>query len=155
GLVVERLLRRRAEDRFRLVVEASPNGIVLVDERGRIELVNAYAEKLFGYRREELIGQTMEILVPERFRAEHTAHRAQVLAAPSARQMGAGRELFGRRKDGSEFPVEIGLSPIQSQGGILLLAAIVDISARKRAEAEARQYREELAHLGRVEILGQ
>src|SRR5215471_19303441 len=97
GLVVERLLRRRAEDRFRLVVEASPNGIVLVNKQGQIELVNAYAEKLFGYRREELIGQTMEILVPERFRAEHTAHRAQVLGAPLALQIGAGPELFGRR----------------------------------------------------------
>jgi PAS domain-containing protein len=83
GLVVERFLRRRAEDRFRLVVEASPNGIVLVNERGRIVLVNTCAEKLFGYGREELIGQTFEILVPERFRAEHLAG-AQFLAAPSA-----------------------------------------------------------------------
>ena len=177
ALIVERRLRRRAEaslrqseermslmadgaqklaeDRFRLVVEASPNGIVLVNERGRIVLVNAYAEKLFGYGREELIGQAIEILVPKRFHAGHARHRAQFLAAPSARQMGAGRELFGRRKDGSQFSVEIGLSPIQSQGGILVLAAIVDISARKRAEAEARHYREELAHRGRVEILGE
>jgi two-component system sensor kinase FixL len=154
GLVVERFLRRRAEDRFRLVVEASPNGIVLVNERGRIVLVNACAEKLFGYGREELIGQTFEILVPERFRAEHLAG-AQFLAAPSAWKMGAGRELFGRRKDRSEFPVEIGINPIQSQGRILVLAVIVDISGRKQAEAEARQYREKLAHRSRIEILGE
>jgi len=188
GLVIERILRRRAEaslrqseermklvtdganlgkevwdvtaqkqaeDRFRLVVEASPNGIVLVNERGQIVLVNAYAEKLFGYGREELIGQTIKILVPKRSHADHPHHWARFFAAPSARQMGAGRELFGRRKDGSEFPVEIGLNPIQSQGGMLVLAAIVDISARKLAEAEARQYREELSHRGRVEILGE
>jgi PAS domain S-box-containing protein len=155
GLVVERFLRRRAEDRFRLVVESSPNGIVLVNERGQLELVNAYAEKLFGYGREELIGQAFEILVPERFRAERAARPTQFLAAPLPWRMGAGRELFGQRKDGSEFPVEIGINPIQSQGGILVLAAIVDISARRQAEAEARQYREELAHLSRIEILGE
>jgi PAS domain S-box-containing protein len=155
GLVVERFLRRRAEDRFRLVVEASPNGIVLVNEGGQIVFVNPYAEKLFGYGREELIGQTIEILVPERFRAEYPAPRAQFLAAPLARKMGAGRELFGRRKDGSEFPVEIGINPIQSQGGIIVLAAIVDLSARKQAEAEVRQHREELAHFSRVETLGE
>jgi PAS domain S-box-containing protein len=155
GVSIDVTAQKQAEDRFRLVVEASPTGIVLVNERGQIVLVNAYAEKLFGYGREELIGQTIEILVPERFHADHPHHLTRFLAAPSARQMGAGRELFARRKDGSEFAVEIGLSPIQSQGGILVLAAIVDISARKLAEAEARQYRKELSHRGRVEILGE
>jgi PAS domain S-box-containing protein len=155
GSCIDITEHKQAQDRFRLVVEASPNGIVLVNQQGRIELVNAYMEKLFGYGRGELIGQTVETLVPERFCAEHPANRAQFLAAPEARTMGAGRELFARRKDGSEFPVEIGLSPIQSREGILNLAVIVDISGRKQAEAEARQYREELAHLSRVETLGE
>jgi two-component system, LuxR family, sensor kinase FixL len=155
GSAIDITERKQAQERFRLVVEASPNGIVLVNKQGRIELVNAYTEKLFGYGREELIGQAIEILVPERFRAEHPAHRAQFLTAPEARTMGAGRELFARRKDGSEFPVEIGLSPIQSLEGILVLTVIVDVSARRQAEADARQYREELARFGRVEILGE
>jgi len=147
--------RKQAQDRFRLVVEASPNGIVLVDAQGHIVLVNACVEKLFGYGREELIGQSIELLVPERFRGEHPAHRAGFHATPAARAMGAGRELFARRKDGTEFPVEIGISPIQSQEGTLVLSAIADISARKRAEAEARQHREELSHLSRVAIMGE
>jgi PAS domain S-box-containing protein len=146
---------KQAQDRFRLVVEASPNGIVLVDAQGHIVLVNACVEKLFGYGREELIGQPIEILVPERFRAERPAHWAQFLTARLARVMSAGRELFARRKDGSEFPVETGLSPIQTPEGVLVLTVIVDISPRKQAEAEARQYREELAHLGRLETLGE
>ena len=147
--------RKQAQDRFRLVVEASPNGIVLVDAQGHIVLVNACVEELFGYGREELIGQSIELLVPERFRGEHPAHRAGFHATPAARAMGAGRELFARRKDGTEFPVEIGISPIQSQEGTLVLSAIADISARKRAEAEARQHREELSHLSRVAIMGE
>jgi two-component system sensor kinase FixL len=147
--------QKQAQDRFRLVVEASPNGIVLVNAQGQIVLVNARAEKLFGYGREELIGQSIEILVPERFSGEHPAHRAGFHAAPAARAMGAGRELFARRKDGTEFPVEIGISPIQSPEGTLVLSAIVDITERKQAEAEARKHREELAHLSRVAIMGE
>ena len=155
GSAIDITERKQAEERFRLVVEASPNGIVLVNKQGRIELVNAYTENLFGYGREELIGQAIEILVPERFRALRPAHRAQFLAAPEAWMMGLGRELVGLRKDGSEFPIEIGLSRIQSQEGILVLTVIIDISARKQAQAEAQQYREELTHFGRVEILGE
>ena len=124
-------------------MEASPNGIVLVNAKGNIVLANACVEKLFGYERQELIGQAVELLVPERFRSEHLAHRAGFHAAPVARAMGAGRELFARRKDGTEFPVEIGTSPIQSPEGTLVLSAIVDITERKQAEAEARQHREE------------
>jgi two-component system sensor kinase FixL len=146
---------KQAQDRFRLVVEASPNGIVLVNSHGQILLVNAQAEKLFGYERRELMGQSIELLVPERFRGQHPSHPAAFHAAPAARAMGAGRELFARRKDGSELPIEIGLSTIEGDNGILVLAVIVDISARKKAEAEARQYREELIHLSRVEILGE
>jgi PAS domain S-box-containing protein len=127
----------------------------LVNAKGLIVLVNACVERLFGYGREELIGQGVELLVPERFRGEHPAHRAGFHAAPATRAVGAGQELFARRKDGSEFPVEIGISPIQSQEGTLILSVIVDISARKQAESEARQHREELAHLSRVAIMGE
>ena len=155
GSCIDITERKQAQDRFRLVVEASPNGIVLVNAQGHIVLVNACAEKLFGYGREELIGQGIELLVPERFRGEHSAHRAGFHAAPAARAIGAGLELFARRKDGTEFPVEIGSSPIQSPEGTLVLSVIVDISARKQAEAEARQHREELAHLSRVAIMGE
>jgi PAS domain S-box-containing protein len=155
GSCIDITERKQAQDRFRLVVEASPNGVVVVDAQGHILLVNARAEKLFGYGRDELIGQCVELLVPERFRGEHPAHRAGFHAAPAARAMDAGRELFARRKDGTEFPVEIGISPIQSPEGMLVLSVIVDISARKQAEAEVRQHREELAHLSRVAIMGE
>ena len=147
--------RNQAQERFRLVVEASPNGIVLVNAQGKIVLANDCIEKLFGYQRQELIGQAVELLVPERFRSEHLAHRAGFHAAPVARAMGAGRELFARRKDGTEFPVEIGISPIQSPEGTLVLIVIVDITERKQAEAEARQHREEVAHLSRLAIMGE
>jgi two-component system sensor kinase FixL len=156
GSCIDITERKQAQERFRLVVEASPNGVVLIDPRGHIVLVNARSEKLFGYGREELIGQNVELLVPERFRGEHPAHPWGFNdAAPAARAIGAGRELFARRKDGTEFPVEIGISPIQSPEGTLVLSVIVDISARKQAEAEARQRREELAHLSRVTIMGE
>src|SRR5262249_57875878 len=105
-------------------------------ERGQIVLVKSQIERLFGCGREELIGQSVEILVPERFAGAHADLRTKFFAAPAARAMGAGRELFARRKDGSEFPVEIGLNPIQSPEGMLVLAAIVDISARLETEAE-------------------
>ena len=147
--------RKQALERFRLVVEASPNGIVLVNAQGHIVLANACVEKLFGYTRQELIDQTIELLVPERFRGEHPAHRAGFHVAPAARAMGAGRELFAQRKDGTEFPVEIGISPIQSLEGTLVLSVIVDISARKQAEAETRQHREEIVYLSRVAIMGE
>jgi PAS domain S-box-containing protein len=155
GSCIDITERKQAQERFRLVVEASPNGIVLVNAQGRIVLVNACAEKVFGYGREELIGQDVELLVPERFRGEHPAHRADFHAAPAAQVMGAGRELFARRKDGTEFPVEIGISPIQSPEGTLVLSVIVDITERKQAEAEARQHRAELAHFSRVAIMGE
>jgi two-component system, LuxR family, sensor kinase FixL len=155
GVSVDVTAQKNAQDRLSLVVESSPNGIILVNEQGRIELVNSEAEMLFDYWREELIGQPIEILVPERFRDVHPMHRTRFAAASDARMLGAGRELFGRRKDGTEFPVEIGISRIQGEKGVLILAAIVDISARKKAEAESRQYREELAHLARVEIVAE
>src|SRR5712691_11340975 len=147
--------RKQAEEKFRLVVEASPSGIILVNDRGRIALVNSQTEKLFGYGREELVGKPVEILVPERFASQHPDHRAEFLAAPTARAMGAGRELFARRKDGSEFPVEIGLNPIQTPHGLVVLANVVDISARLAAEEVTRRNREQVELLGRVSLLGE
>jgi PAS domain S-box-containing protein len=142
---------RQAEERFRLVVESAPNAVVVVNADGNIVLVNAQCEKFFGYRREELVGHPVELLVPERFRTEHPGHRMSFLASPSARPMGMGHALFARRKDGSEFPVEVGLTPIQTSAGVLVLSIIVDITARKQAE-EARQ---ELAHASRLALVGE
>ena len=155
GVSIDITPRKQAEEKFRLAVEASPSGIVLVDGEGKIVLVNTHVEELFGYRREELIGKLVDILVPERFRADHPAHRTKFLAKPEAVVIGAGRELFARRKDGTEFPVEIGLNPIETADGILVLAAVADISARKLAEAEALQRREEVGHLSRVAVMGE
>ena len=145
----------RAEERFRLVVEASPSGIVLMNGQGRVVLVNAETERLFGYTREELTGQPVEMLMPERFRGDHPAFRAGFLAAPRARAMGFGRELFARRKDGTEFPAEIGLSPVPREDGPLVLAAVVDITARKRDETEMLRVQAELAHAGRMSTMAQ
>jgi len=155
GVLMDITDRKQAEEKFRLAVEASPNGIVLVDNEGRVVLVNNHIEELFGYQREELVGKLVEILVPERFRAIHPGHRSNFLSAPKARAMGVGRELFALRKDGTEFPVEIGLNPIQTADGILVLAAVADITARKHADLEALRHREELSHLGRVAAMGE
>jgi PAS domain S-box-containing protein len=155
GVSMDVTEQKQSRELFRMATEASPSGIVLIDNQGRIVLVNSHVEELFGYNRKELLGKRIEILVPERFASQHPEHRARFLAAPTARAMGAGRELFGRRKDGSEFPVEIGLSPIQTPEGMLVLAAVVDISARKLAEAEAIQRREEVGHLSRVAVMGE
>jgi PAS domain S-box-containing protein len=155
GTMIDITERKRAEDKFRLAVEASPNAIVMVDGQGKILLVNGLTEKLFGYARAELIGQSVEMLVPERFRAEHPAHRAAFFGAPRARAMGAGRDLFTRRKDGSEFLVEIGLNPIDTPEGTLVLTAIVDITERRRVESELQRNREELAHMMRVATVGE
>jgi two-component system sensor kinase FixL len=147
--------RKRAEEKFRIAVEASPNAIVMVNEQGQIVLVNVLTEKLFGYERNDLIGQSVEMLVPERFRADHPAHRAGFFASPQTRTMGAGRDLFAQRKDGTEFLVEIELNPIQTAEGIFVLAALVDITERKRAESELQRNREELAHVTRVSTMGE
>jgi len=135
---------RRAEQRFRATIESAPVGMVLVDDRGAMVLVNAETEKLFGYRREELLGKPVEALIPERYRGAHPGHRAEFCAMPEARRMGAGRDLFALRKDGSEVPVEIGLSPVTTEEGLFVLAAIADISERKRAEREVRELNERL-----------
>ncbi len=132
------ILRRR-EERLRQVVESTPSAMIVIDRDGLIEMVNVQTEHLFGYGRAELVGQPVEILVPRRFRAHHPALRGQFHAAPQARPMGARRDLFGLRKDGGEFPIEIGLNPIETDEGMMVLSAIVDISARKRMEERFRR----------------
>jgi PAS domain S-box-containing protein len=116
------------------ILESAPIAMVMVDQWGRIVLVNAETEKLFGYPRGELLGNLVEVLVPQRFRDPHPAYRVGYLVAPEARSMGVGRDLFGLRKDGSEMPVEIGLNPIATDDGQFVLSAIVDITVRKRLE---------------------
>jgi PAS domain S-box-containing protein len=145
----------QAETRFRLVVEAAPNAMIMVDPAGRITLVNAQTEAVFGYTRAELIGLPIEALIPERFQSVHPGDRGRYFASPTARAMGAGRDLYGRRKDGSEVPVEVGLNPIRSAEGVFALASVIDITERKRSEMELEQQRSELAHLSRVTMLGE
>ena len=130
--------RRRAEEHFRLAVESAPNGLVIVDQKGKIILVNSHVETLFGYQRDELTGQPIEILVPEPLRRGHAGYREDYLARSAERPMGAGRDLHARRKDGTQFPAEIGLSPMQTHDGTQILCSIVDISERKTGEQALR-----------------
>jgi PAS domain S-box-containing protein len=136
--IVDISARKRQEERFRRVVEAAPNAMVMIDAAGRIEMVNTQAERVFGYARAELLGQSVEMLVPERFRHRHPALRGAFFADPRSRPMGAGSDLYGLKKDGSEFPVEIGLNPIETDEGPMVLSAIVDISDRKQKEERIR-----------------
>lgn len=126
--------RKNAEEQFRLVVESAPNAIVLVDQSGTIKLVNKQAEILFGYSRTELVSNKIEKLIPVRFNSHHPEHRTHFFSSPKARAMGAGRDLFALRKDGSEVQVEIGLNPIESASGVMILASIIDITERKQQE---------------------
>jgi PAS domain S-box-containing protein len=127
--------RERADERFRAVVEAAPDAMVMVSEDGTIELVNAQMLKLFGYRREEMVGQQVEMLVPPRFRERHVSHRSSFHAQASLRPMGAGLELAGLRKDGSEFALEISLSPLdQDAGGAVTCATVRDVTERRMVE---------------------
>ena len=117
-----------------MVLDAAPTGMIMVDDRGTIVLVNRHVELLFGYERAELLGQPIELLVPTRFRGEHPEFRAAFAAAPRIRPMGAGRDLFGLRKDGRELPIEIALTPLAIEAGSFVLSSVIDISARKEHE---------------------
>jgi PAS domain S-box-containing protein len=125
-----------AEQRSRSLLESAPDGMMIADEQGQIVIVNAQFEVLFGYAKEEIVGQHIEVLLPERYRHQHIGQRTSFFSSPSVRAMGSGRELFARRKDGTELPVEISLSPLQTEEGVLVSSSIRDISERRQAEAE-------------------
>ncbi len=141
--------RRRIEHQLRVAIEAAPSGILMIDDSGAIQLVNRETERLFGYTRDELLGQSVEMLVPREYRDVHSAHRTEYAKNPAARLMGEGRDLFGLRKDGMEIPIEIGLNPVETIEGRFILCAIADISARKKAEQALHDAAEELKRSNR------
>ena len=130
--------RKHAEEMIYLAVEASPNGMVMTNHEGKIMMVNSTTEELFGYRREELLGQPIEILIPESHRTHHPSLRSNYLQYPSTRAMGHGRDLHGAHKNGKEFPVEVGLNPIQTPRGVMVLASVIDITERKSQEEQLK-----------------
>lgn len=144
GVLTDITEYKQAEERFRLVVESAPCGMVMVNDDGVIVLVNSQIETLFHYRREELIGRRAEVLLPERYRQEHPLHPAVLLPAQDVGPVWGGRDLYGLRKDGTEFPIEIGLNPLSTQEGLMALSSIVDVTERKRIEHAIRRAHDEL-----------
>ncbi len=142
--------RKRLEHRFRQAVESAPYAIVMVNESGTIEMVNSQTEAFFGYSRHEIIGQPVEMLVPERFRSAHIGYRQAYLADPVSRSMGVGRDLYGLRKDGTEFPVEIGLSLIDNNEETIILSTIVDITQRKESELALKESEERFRQMAEM-----
>jgi PAS domain S-box-containing protein len=147
GEVEDITARERTEKLFQLVVESAPNAIVMINSTGRIVLVNSQTERFFGYDRQELLGKPVEVLIPERMRERHPEYVRGFMTEHRARPMGVGRDLYGLRKDGSEFPVEVGLSPIETNQGLLILSAIVDISERVQSDRELQRMRTYLKNI--------
>jgi len=146
GVIVDITERRHAEEMFRLAVEASPSAMVMIDRNRVMVMVNTEVERLFGFRREELVGKPVDAVVPERYRPECRQLLEDFMANPQARRIGGGRDLFGQRKDGTEFPVEVGLNPIRLGEEVLILSVIVDISERERAERLKDEFVSTVSH---------
>ena len=145
---------RAVEQRLRAAIESAPSALILTESTGVIVLVNREVERMFGYSREDLLGRNIDVLVPDSVRDRHKSYRTSFLTDPRSRAMGAGRELFGRRKDGSDVPVEIGLTPVVTDEGVFVVSAIVDITARRLAEKDQRRLEEQLRQSQKMEAIG-
>lgn len=143
-----------SENRFRGVLENASIAIIIVSDLGEIRMINQRVDEMFGYAREELIGQPVEMLVPRRYREVHQRHRGKYIEAPRPRMMGAGLELYARRKDGTEFPVEIGLSTIQTKDGLLVMSYLTDVTERKKSEEALKLSENKYRHLFENTLVG-